>query len=109
MQINNFLENAAQKCPDKVAVLRHDLEMTYAEIEVRANKLANYLKEVNVCRGDRVAILYENSFDYIISYFAVLKIGAIEVSLNTETTADRLVHLLNDCDAKAIITNTKYF
>ncbi len=81
MQINNFLENAAQKYPDKVAVLRHDLEMTYAEIEVHANKMANYLKEVNICRGDRVAILYENSFDYIISYFAVLKIGAIEVSL----------------------------
>ncbi|MBC8472385.1 MAG: acyl--CoA ligase [Planctomycetes bacterium] len=108
MQINNFLEDAAQKYPDKVAVLRQNQEMTYAEIEVRANKMANYLKQVNICRGNRVAILYENSFDYIISYFAVLKIGAIEVSLNTETTVDTLAYALNDCDAKAIIANKKY-
>lgn len=108
MQINNFLENAAQKYPDKVAVLHHDQEMTYAEIEVRANKMANYLKEVNICKGDRVAILYESSFDYIISYFAILKIGAIEVSLNIDTTVDTLAYALNDCDARAIITNAKY-
>jgi len=108
MQINEFLENAAQKYPDKVAVLHQDQEMTYAEIEVRSNKIANYLKEVNICRGNRVAILYENSFDYIISYFAVLKIGAIDVSLNTETTVDTLAYALNDCDAKAIIANAKY-
>jgi len=108
MQINDFLEDAAQRYPDKVAVLHQDQEITYAEIEVRANKMANYLKEVNICRGDRVAILYENSSDYIISYFAVLKIGAIEVSLNTETTVGTLTHALNDCDAKAIIANAKY-
>ncbi|UCE50111.1 MAG: acyl--CoA ligase [Phycisphaerales bacterium] len=108
MQINMFLENAAQKYPDKVAVLYHDRQMTYAEIEVRANKMANYLKEVNICRGDRVAILYENSFDYIVAYFAALKIGAIEVSLSTETTVDALAHALNDCSAKAIIAGAKY-
>ena len=108
MQINNFLENAAQKYPDKVAVLHQGQEMTYAEIEVRATKMANYLKEVNVCRGDRVAILYKNSFDYITSYFAILKIGAIEVSLNTETTVETLACALNDCNAKAIIANAKY-
>jgi len=108
MQINNFLENAAQKHPNKVAVLRRDQEMTYAEIEVSANKTANYLKEVDIRRGDRVAILYENSFDYIVSYFAVLKIGAIEVSLNTETTVETLTHALNDSGAKAIIASRRF-
>ncbi|MHC4625474.1 MAG: class I adenylate-forming enzyme family protein [Planctomycetota bacterium] len=108
MQINNFLEHAAQKCPNKAAVLWHDQEMTYGEIEVRANKTANYLKDVGIGRGDRVAILQENSFDYIISYFAVLKIGAIEVSLNTETTVETLAYVLNHCDARAIIANSRY-
>jgi len=108
MQINNFLENAAEKYPDKQAVWYKNEWMTYAEIETLSNKMANYLKEIRISKGDRVAILYENSFNYVISYFAVLKIGAVDVSLNTETTADTLIHALNDSGAKAVITNKRY-
>ena len=108
MQINEFLENSAQNYPDTQAVWYKDRWMTYAEINTLANKMANYLKEVGISRGDRVAILYENSFDYVISYFAVLKAGGIEVSLNTETTVDTLIYTLNDSGAKAIITNKRY-
>ena len=63
MQINHFLENAAEKYPDKQAVWYKNEWMTYAEIETLSNKMANYLKEVRISRGDRVAILYKNSFD----------------------------------------------
>ncbi len=108
MQINNFLENAAQRCPDKKAVWYKDQWMNYGQIDVLSNKLANYLKEVKIQRGDRVAILYENCFDYIISYFAILKIGAVDVSLNTETTVGTLTHALNDSGTKAIITNKRH-
>ncbi|MFC1633203.1 class I adenylate-forming enzyme family protein [Planctomycetota bacterium] len=108
MQINHFLENAAQKYPDKEAVWHKDRGMTYAEIDALSNKVANYLKERNIRRGDRVAILYENSFDYVIAYFAVLKAGAVEVSLNTETTVDTLTYALNDTGAKAVITSKKH-
>ena len=108
MQINHFLENAAQKDPDKKAVWYKDRWMTYAEIDSLSNKVANYLKERKIRRGDRVALLYENSFDYVIAYFAALKAGAIEVSLNTETTADILTHALHDSGAKVVITSKKY-
>ncbi len=85
MLTHHFLENSADKYPDKEAVWYKDQSMTFSQIEQLANKLANYLKQVNICRGDRVAILYENSFDYVVSYFAVLKAGAVVVALNTET------------------------
>lgn len=107
MQINHFLENAAQKYPDKKAIWYKDQWMTYAEIDTLSNKLANYLNQRSIRRGDRVAILYENSFDYVIAYFAVLKAGAIEVSLNTDTTVDALSYALNDSGAKIIITNKR--
>jgi len=108
MQINHFLENAAQKYPDKKAVWYKERWMTYAEIDLLSNKVASYLKDRGVRRGDRVAILYENSFDYVIAYFAALKTGAIEVSLNTETTVDTLTHALHDSGTKVIITTTKH-
>lgn len=108
MQINHFLENAAQQYPDKEAVWHKDRWMTYGEIDALSNRVANYLKEREIHRGDRVAILYENSFDYVIAYFAVLKAGAIEVSLNTETTVDTLKYVLKDTGAKAVITSQKH-
>ncbi|MBN2412648.1 AMP-binding protein [candidate division KSB1 bacterium] len=108
MQVNSFLENAANKFPDKEAVWYNDEWMTYAALEELANKVANYLKSIQIKRGDRVALLYENSFNYIILYYAILKVGAVTVALNTETTADSLTYLLNDSGAKAILTNEKF-
>ena len=108
MQINNFLETSAQKFGDRKAVWYEGRWTTYGDIDALANKLANYFKEVHISRGERIAILYKNSLDYVIAYFAVLKAGAVAVSLQTETTVDMLTHALNDSGAKAIVTDAKY-
>ena len=108
MQINHFLEHAAQKYPDKEAIWYKDEWMTYGAIDRLSNKVGNYLKEAGIHRGDRVAILYDNSLDYVVAYFGVLKAGAIEVSMNTETTVDTLTHALNDSGAKVIVTSRRH-
>ncbi|MFZ0391625.1 MAG: class I adenylate-forming enzyme family protein [Calditrichia bacterium] len=109
MQVNEFLEKAALQFPDKPAVWFNGKWMTYREIDEKANQLANYLQRFKVQRGQRVAILYENSFNYIIAYYAILKAGAVTVALNTEITANDLVYLLNDSGSVAIIAQEKYF
>ena len=108
MQVNQFLEISAQKCPDKNAAWYKNQWRSFSEIDTHANKVGNYLKANGIQRGDRVALLYENSFNYIICYYAILKIGAITVSLNTQTTTESLIYLLSDSGAKAIITNNKF-
>ena len=108
MQVNQFLEHSAQKHPDKPAVWYQDQWMTYGEIDELANKVGNYLKERGIKRGDRIALLYENSFDYIINYYAILKVGGVTVALNTETTVDSLKYLLNNSGARGIITNRRF-
>ncbi len=108
MQINEFLERSAETFPEKQAVWYKDEWMNFASLNSLSNKVGNYLKEAGICRGDRVALLYENSFDYIIAYYGILKAGAVTVALNTETTRDALVFTLNHSDAKAIITNKRY-
>jgi len=108
MQINNFLEASAQKFADRKAVWYEGRWTTYGQIDSLANKLANHFKEVHISRGDRVAVLYKNSLDYVIAYFAVLKAGAVAVSLQTETTVDVLTHALNDSGARAIVADVKY-
>lgn len=108
MLINEFLEESARKFPDKNAVGYKQRWMTYSEIESNANSLANFLIENGVERGDRVAILLENSFYYVISYYGALKTGAITVELNTENEVNNLRFLLNDCDAKVLLVQRKF-
>lgn len=107
MQINHFLENSAEHFPDKLAVWFQGVWKTYGQIDLMADRLANYLVSIGVCKGDRVAILYSNSFEFIASYFGVLKVGGVSVALNTETTTDDLVFILNHCQAKAVISQVK--
>ena len=108
MLIQNFLESAAARFPDKDAVWHKKEWMTYAQLEAQANRFAHGLQKLGIQRGDRVALLYENSFHYVISHFAILKSGAVNVSLNTETSAQPLEYLLRDCEVKAIIAAGKY-
>jgi acyl-CoA synthetase (AMP-forming)/AMP-acid ligase II len=108
MLINEFLEKSARKFPDKNAVGYKQRWMTYSELEKNANSLANFLIDRGIKRSDRIAILLENSFDYVISYYGVLKTGAITVELNTENEADNLRFLLNDCEARVLIVQKKF-
>ena len=108
MLITDFLRQSAQKHPDKPAAWQRDVWKTYGELEASSNQLANFLIEAGLKRGDRAAILNENSFNYIIAHNAILKAGAIAVPLNTDITVDSLAYYLNHSGSKVLITNARF-
>jgi long-chain acyl-CoA synthetase len=108
MLVQAILEQSARAHPDKPAVWFNNVWKTYGEINRDADQLAAFLVGLGVGRGDRVAILLENSFDFICAHFGALKAGAVEVSLNTELTAESLKQLLFDCEAKILIAGSKF-
>lgn len=109
MLVHDFLLNSALRFPDKPAVWYKDKWMTYQEINEKSNKLAHKLLDLGVKKGDRVAILYENSFEYVIAYYGILKAGGVTVALNTEQTEESLTYLINHSDAVCLITQKRYF
>ncbi|MBD3317742.1 MAG: AMP-binding protein [Chitinivibrionales bacterium] len=109
MLIHHFLEDAARRFPDKPAIWYRERWMSYSEIEEKASRLARYLRERGICRGQRVCLLLSNSHDYIISYYAILKADAVVVALNTDCTATSLEYLINNSEARAILAAKKYF
>lgn len=109
MLINHLLSNTAQKFHDKNAIHHNNEWMTYGKLEQESNKLANYIKNTGAKRGDKVAILLDNSFNYVISYYAILKADCVVVSLNTENTSETLLKLLISSEAKICIAGQKYF
>jgi long-chain acyl-CoA synthetase len=107
MLVHEILDHAVETAADRPAVWFRQLWRTYGELGRDADSVAAHLIECGVQAGDRVAILLENSFEYITAHFGALKAGAVDVSLNTELKAEDIRALLIDCGAKVLITSRK--
>jgi fatty-acyl-CoA synthase len=88
---------------DRTALIFKDQRMTYWELNLRTNKVANSLAELGVKKGDRVACLLYNCVEYWEIFFACAKLGAILVPLNFRLAAPELEFAINDSDPKVLI------
>ena len=105
MQVEAFLENSAQKTPDKIALICGPRRLTYREVEEGANRLAHSLLAEGIERGDRVAVYLDNSVEAVLAIFAILKAGGVFLVINPTTKADKLGYILNNCRARGLITD----
>lgn len=80
------------------------IALTAREMDRAANRAAQGLAGLGVGRGDRVATLLENSAEQVISFFAAIKLGAIQVPINTAYKGEFLRHVLADCGARVVVT-----
>jgi acyl-CoA synthetase (AMP-forming)/AMP-acid ligase II len=106
--IHHLLENSADRYPDKEAVFDTKNRFSFEQIELQANSFANWLININMNKGDRIAILSANSVEYIIAYYGVLKSGCIAVPLNTGLEVLDLRLMINDCQARVLIYEKKF-
>jgi acetyl-CoA synthetase len=100
----------AQRAPDQAAVLEVDargniVPLTYAQLRVSSNRLANALMRRGISAGDRVAILLPQSAMVPIVHMAIYKIGAIAMPLAALFGPDALSYRLRDSGARTLITN----
>ncbi len=94
----------ARKFPEKPALVVGEHRITYAELDERAVRLANVLRDRGVKRGDRVVILADSSVPTVTAIFGSLKAGAIFCPINPSVKVDKLTYVLNNCRAKALVT-----
>ncbi len=106
--IHHFLESSTKSFPDKIALVHEDVRASYAQINAAANRLAHWIISRGIAPGDRVAILLENSLEYVVSYYGILKTGAVAVPLSTDLKPDTLKPLLAELEAKILISNFRF-
>ncbi|KYD31244.1 Long-chain-fatty-acid--CoA ligase [Geobacillus sp. B4113_201601] len=87
MNISELLARQARKFPAKTAVIDGETELSYAEVDRMVNRLASSLARLGVGRGDKVALYMPNTKEFVVSYFAVLRLGAVVVPINARLTA----------------------
>ena len=105
MLVQDFFQKSAQKFPDKIALIHNKQRLTYGDVEARANKLANALIANGIKRGDRVVIYLPNAVESVVSIFGILKASGIFVVINPTTKKEKLIYILNNCRAAALITS----
>lgn len=106
MHAADLLSKRAHLTPNREALLElaTGQRYTYAELNARANRLANFLQgKLGVQKGDRVSILAHNSVAYVDLFYGLAKIGAIFAPLNWRLVARELTYIVNDCQPKVLI------
>ncbi|MDB6017608.1 MAG: amino acid adenylation protein [Pedosphaera sp.] len=101
-----FDEQAAQT-PDAIAVAFGNRQVTYGELNVRANQLANYLKECGIGADKLVGLCIERSLEMIVALLGILKAGGAYVALDPKTPMERLRFMLEDARPSVILVQSK--
>jgi benzoate-CoA ligase len=93
---------------DNLAVLGEGLQLTYKDLRNLTARAADGLKELNLSAGDRVAILLNDSPEFIVSFISVCSLGAIAVPINMSLRLDAQKQILTDCTATAAIVEADF-
>ena len=98
------LEVSATRYPDRAALVFYDTQVTYRELREQAEALAGWLqKHCGVKRGDRVLLDFQNSPQYVIGYYAILRADAFVVPVNPMLKTEELTHYAGDSGARVVL------
>src|SRR5437016_9230439 len=102
--LTHSLTDAADRVPDQIAVVDARRSMSYAELDRRANQLANLLRDTGVQRGDRVGLFLNKSVESIVGIYGILKAGAAYVPLDPFAPVARLAYIARNCEVRCLVT-----
>src|SRR5262249_38891939 len=103
-RIEEYFERQVESRPEAVAVIYEDQQLSYREVNARANRLAHYMRRLGVGPERRVAICVERSPELMVGILAVLKAGAAYVPLDPAYPVERLSYMLEDSAPPVVLT-----
>jgi len=102
--LHEHVEKIAAQTPAQIAVIHAHEQLSYGELNARANQLAHYLRKRGITRNSRVGICLERSLDFAISLIGVLKAGGTCVPLDPKYPNERLAYMMEDSAASIVLT-----
>ena len=101
--VHHFLEYYARNTPEAPCISESEVSLSYAELEAAANRLAHGFLDLGVEKGQRVAILGENSVEHSMLFMAASKVGAVSVPLNYRLAPAELAFVISDSNTRALL------
>ena len=106
-RVHDRFQTVAARTPDAPALLFEGVEVTYGELNRRANRLAHHLAALGVGAEARVGVLLERGEELVVALLAVLKAGGAYVPLDPAYPAERTGYVLEDAGVRAVITDAR--
>lgn len=103
MNTGYLVTRSARYFPERTAFVLDDRPITFRGLNARVNRLANALVSLGLAKGDRVALLFQNSLAYLEAHLAVYKAGLVWVRLNSRLTPAELKGMMDDSGARALL------
>ncbi|WP_244749356.1 acyl-CoA synthetase [Mycobacterium tuberculosis] len=108
LNIADLAEHAIDAVPDRVAVICGDEQLTYAQLEDKANRLAHHLIDQGVQKDDKVGLYCRNRIEIVIAMLGIVKAGAILVNVNFRYVEGELRYLFDNSDMVALVHERRY-
>ena len=108
LNIADLAEHAVDAVPDRVALICGDEQLTYAQLEEQANRLAHYLLDQGVQKDDKVGLYCRNRNEIVIAMLGIVKAGAILVNVNYRYVEGELRYLFDNSDMVALVHERQY-
>lgn len=105
VSIGDLLTRTAFMAPARIAISEEDTEITYRELEATSNALAAWLLETGMERQQPVAIVMENSWKFVATYFACAKSAMVALPINIALTPEDIDWILRDADCSTIVVD----
>jgi len=103
MNLAQYLVNSARAYPDRKAICFEGTAISFRELDIQCNRLANVLRDLGLVPGDRCLVMMPNSIERIVVYFALAKMGVEQVVVNIQQRFRRLIKIVGDSEPKAFI------
>jgi acyl-CoA synthetase (AMP-forming)/AMP-acid ligase II len=108
LNIADLAEHAVDAVPDRVALICGDEQLTYAQLDENANRLAHYLLDQGVQKDDKVGLYCRNRNEIVIAMLGIVKAGAILVNVNYRYVEGELRYLFDNSDMVALVHERQY-
>lgn len=99
----DLFEHSVDAMPDRRALIVSGKEVTYRELDERANRLAHHFLSVGFGSGTHIGIQMHNSIETMVAVLASFKIRAVPITVNYRYTTDELVYLYDNADLEALV------
>jgi len=101
--VTDLFEEQVRKTPENIAVIFEEEQISYGELNEKANQLARKLRDIGVKPNDFICLLTERSIEMVIGLYGILKAGGAYVPISTGYPKERIKHILHDCKPKAVL------
>lgn len=103
--LDDNLRNSVKTFPNKAALIFYDAELTYAQIDKDVDRICGWLQSVcGVEHGDRVGLFMQNSPQFVIGYYAIVRAGGVVVPINAMNLTEEAGQILEDSGARVLLT-----